>query len=260
MEKFELPLCALSSNCLANQVILITGASSGIGRTLAFHAAKHGATTILLGKSVKKLESLFDEIVQAGYPEPAIHPLNLLRTEPAQANELAMSIHKLFGRLDAVVHNAGTFGRITPLEHLAPDKWQEVIQLNLNIPYLLTHSLLPLLKNTPFSSILFTVAEEAFQPKAYWSAYSASKSGVLALAKSLHEELEENTTIRVNCIHPGIVRTASRLLAYPGIAPACFVAPEAIIEHYIYLLSPQAQTLRGKCITLENTHLTSFLK
>lgn len=249
MDKLDLTLPSLSPHCLANQVILITGAGKGLGRALALAAAKHGATTILLGKSLKNLESVYDEITHNGYPEPAIHPLNLLRLDPKGANELLHSIEQMFGRLDAIVHNAGMSGPITPIELMPPEKWQEVIHLNLNVPYLLTHALLPLLRKGPHTSILFTTAHEAYQPKAYWGAYSASKHGTAALAKSLHEELESNTAIRVNCINPGKVRTALRLNAYPAIDPKSFTAPEALMPYYLYLLSPAAKAIRGKEIS-----------
>jgi NAD(P)-dependent dehydrogenase (short-subunit alcohol dehydrogenase family) len=248
MDNLSLPTIELAPNCLADQIILITGASSGIGRALALQAAKYGATTILIGKTLKKLESLYDQIVQAGYPEPAIHPLNLRSAEPKHALELAQSIHSLFGRLDAVVHNAGMSGQIAPLEHLPPHVWQEVIQVNLNAPFLLTHALLPLLKESKYASILFTTPDESHHPKAYWGAYSASKKGLLGLAKTLHLELEDNTTIRVNCINPGCVRTALRVNAYPGIDPNTMPLPESIIPFYIYLLSNQANHIRGKWI------------
>ncbi|MBS0286032.1 MAG: YciK family oxidoreductase [Proteobacteria bacterium] len=234
---------------LANKVILITGAGDGIGRALAIACAKEGATTILLGKSLKKLEAVYDEIMSQNLPEPAIHPLNLLQAQPKDAYALAESIHNLFGKLDAVVHNAGISGQITPLEHLAPEKWQEVVQLNLNVPYLLTHALLPLLKMSDSPSILFTTADEAKQAKAYWSAYSASKFGVRGLAQSLHEELD-NTAIRVNCINPGKVRTNLRIKVYPGIDPLTFPAPEEIVPHYVYLLSEQGKHIKGNLVNV----------
>lgn len=250
MQEHPLNHISISKSCLDNKIILITGAGSGIGRALAFNAAKHGATVILLGKTLTKLESLYDEIVTAGFPEPAIHPLNLLKAEPKHAYELAQSIHGLFGRLDGLVHNAGVSGQICQLEHLAPEKWQEVIHLNLNAPYLLTHALLPLMKESPHACILFTAAEEALNGKAYWSAYSASKFGIKGLAQSLHEELETNTNIRVNCVNPGKVRTNLRTLAYPGIDPDTIPLPEEIISKYLYLLSAHSQDIRGKWVDL----------
>ncbi len=235
---------------LAGKVILITGASSGIGRALAKACAMQGASTILLGKSLKKLESLYDEIMAANCPEPAIHPLNLVQTQPKDAYELAQHIQQLFGKLDAIVHNAAITGPITPLEHLAPEKWQEVIQLNLNVPFLLTHALLPLLRLSKDPSILFTSANEANQAKAYWSAYSASKFGVTGLAQSLHEELSDNTDVRINCINPGIVRTDLRVKSFPGIEPSTFPSPEEVVPYYIYLLSEAGKDFRGKIINL----------
>jgi NAD(P)-dependent dehydrogenase (short-subunit alcohol dehydrogenase family) len=251
MEPLHFTQSHITPHCLANRVILITGASDGIGRTLAVQAAKYGATIILLGKTLKKLESVYDEIVSAGYPEPAIHPLNLLRTESKHAYELAESIHGMFGRLDAVVHNAGISGQICQIEHLTPEKWQEVLQLNLHIPYLLTHALLPLIRMAEHPSILFTTSDESQAGKAYWSAYSASKFGVMGFAQSLHQELEANTDIRVNCINPGKVRTSLRVKAYPGLDPLSLPTPEDIIHHYLYLLSPDAKDIRGKVVTVD---------
>jgi NAD(P)-dependent dehydrogenase (short-subunit alcohol dehydrogenase family) len=250
MKVHNLIATELTSGDLTNQVILITGASDGIGKSLALAAAKAGASTIILGKSVKKLEAVYDEIVSHGYPEPAIHPLNLLKTQPQHAYELAQSIHGMFGRLDAIVHNAGITGQICQIEHLGPEKWQEVIQLNLNIPYLLTHALLPLLRESLHPSILFTIADESFTAKAYWSAYSASKFGVMGFAQSLHQELEDNTDIRVNCINPGKVRTALRIKAYPALDPLSLAVPDDIMPYYLYLLSPQAKHIRGRSVLI----------
>lgn len=251
MQPTTLAPVSLSAQCLQGKVILITGASKGIGRAIALKAAEYGATVILVSKTVKKLEAVYDEIVGLGYVEPAIHPLNLANMTPDDAMTLAQSLEKMFGRCDAIIHNAGISGPITPLEHLPPHKWQEVIQLNLNVPYLITHALLPLLKQSNSASILFTSADESKQAKAYWSAYSASKFGILGLAKSLHEELENNTDIRVNCINPGKVRTALRLNAYPGLDPESFPLPETLSGYYIYLLSNDAKSIRGKEIQLQ---------
>lgn len=252
MEHYNLTNLNVEQRSLKGQVILITGAGDGIGKALALEAAKSGATIILVGKSLKKLESVYDEIVALNAPEPAIHPLNLLQAQPKDAYELAQNIHSMFGRLDALVHNAGISGQISPIEHLPPEKWIEVIQLNLNAPYLLTHALLPLLKQSKHPSILFTGADEATKAKAYWSAYSASKFGIMGLAKSLHEELHENTDIRVNCINPRSVRTNLRVKAYPGIDPLTFPTPAEVVPYYLHLLSPEAREIRGKMVVLEH--------
>lgn len=231
---------ALNNNhpvSLKNKIILITGVSQGIGRALALRAAQAGATLILMGRKVKALETLYDEIVAQKLPEPAIQPVNLMQLTPQGASELANSIQQMFGRLDGLVHNASTVGQICPLANLPPHKWQEAIHINLNIPYLLTYALLPLLNHSTPSHIVFTLANEAKTPKAYWGAYSASKMGVLGLATTLHQELQENTNIRVNCINPGVARTAMRLNAYPGINPDEFTTPEELMPYYLQVLS-----------------------
>jgi len=222
---------------LENKIILITGVSQGIGRALALHAAQAGATLILMGRKVKALETLYDEIVAKKLPEPAIQPVHLMQLTPQGATELADSIQKMFGRLDGLVHNASTVGQICPIANLPPHQWQEAIHVNLNIPYLLTHALLPLLNHQHPSHILFTLANEATAPKAYWGAYSASKMGLLGLATTLHQELQANTNILVNCVNPGMVRTAMRLNAYPGINPDDFPTPEQLIPYYLQILS-----------------------
>lgn len=246
MQKLELSGLDIKENCLQDQIIMITGASDGIGRTLALHAAKAGATTILLGKSLKKLESLFDEISQLGYPEPALHPINFLNTEPEAIYDLVSHVKNMFGRLNGLVHNASDYGQLTPIEHLPPNKWQNVLQVNLNIPYLLTHAFLPLMKESAPANILFTLADEAFVGKAYWSAYSASKFGLYGLAQALYQECETNTGVRVNCINPKAVRTASRMKAYPGMDPERFQTAESIMPYYLDVLSNP--TINGNLI------------
>jgi NAD(P)-dependent dehydrogenase (short-subunit alcohol dehydrogenase family) len=208
--------------------------------------ARAGATTVLMGKSLKSLESLYDEMMAEQCPEPAIHPINLLKLMPEDAIEIRNHIERLLGRCDAIIHNAGITGPITPTVHLAPEKWQEVIQLNLNVPYLLTHAMLPILMKAEHASILFTTANESLYPKAYWSAYGASKAGILNFASSLHQEVEANTTLRVNAINPGVVRTGLRIRAYPGLDPTSFPHPETIAPYYLHALSDDTTHLRGK--------------
>lgn len=243
--------CLHTEDRLDGKKILITGAGQGIGRSVALHLAKKGATLILLGKTLKSLESLYDEIVAEKCPEPAIHPINLLKMTPDDAIEMRKSLEQMLGRLDAVIHNAGITGPITPIAHMPPEKWQEVIHLNLNVPYLLTFALLPLLLQTNNASILFTIADESLTPKAYWGAYSASKAGLLNLAGALHQEMETNTTLRINTINPGIVRTGLRIRAYPALDPTTFPHPDSISDYYSHILCEKGQYLRGKQLTFK---------
>lgn len=248
MENLKLSTVSNGQDCLKGKVVLITGASEGIGRVLALETAKAGASTILLGKSLKKLESVYDEITEKGYPEPALHPINFLNAQDEEIYSLVAHVQNMFGKLNALVHNASTYAQLTPVEHLSPSKWQEVIRINLSIPYLLTHAFLPLLAESAPANILFTTADEAYRGKAYWSAYSASKFGLLGFAESLFEEWENDGRIRINCINPKAVQTPSRLKAYPAIDPNSLRKPESIMDYYIYLLSDSSKAINGRLI------------
>lgn len=248
MKPISLPKFTLEKNALQDQIILITGATRGLGRCLALKVAEYGATTILMGSNLKKLESVYDEIVENGWIEPALQPINFLGAGPKEIKNISDAIDKMFGRLDSVIHNAARLGQVCPVANMPPHKWQEAIHVNLNIPFMLTHYLLPLLSKSKKANILFT-GDMGMQPaQAYWSAYAASKQGITAFSQSLSEELEE-THIQVNCVYPPELRTAIKINHYPGINPETFVAPKDITNNYIYLLS-KICTLHGRDIQL----------
>ena len=235
MKTINLPLYTLEKNALKDKTILITGASRGLGREIALKAAEYGATTILLGSSLKKLESVYDVITENGWPEPALQPMNFLGVGPKELEALANSIESMFGKLDGLVHNAASVGQVCPLEVLPAQKWLQSIHVNLNIPFMLTHALLPLLHKSTQSSVIFTADNDASQPQAYWGAYHASKMGLKTLAETFMQELE-STSIKVNTVYPPHLRTALRINHFPGINPAEFTAPEAVAADYVYLL------------------------
>lgn len=245
METISLNAIPYIADKLKGKVIMITGASDGIGRTLAIETAKAGASTILLGKSVKKLESVYDEITEKGYTEPALHPINFLNTQAEELYTLVAHVQGMFGKLNAIVHCASSYGQLTPIEHLSPNHWQDVMKINLNVPYMLTHAFLPLLRASAPANIIFTLADEAQEGKAYWSAYSASKFALRGFAHALFEECETSEEIRVNCINPKAVRTASRMKAYPGLAPESFRTTESVVPYYLHLLSDE---INGKVV------------
>ncbi len=241
----------LSSNLLSKRVILVTGASSGIGRAVAYAYAAHGATVILLARTIKKLESLYDEIVNAGYPTPAIYPLNLANATPKDYQDLKFNIDTHFGRLDGLLHNAALLGSLTPLEHYSIEQWYQVLQVNLHSTFLLTQATLPLLKDSADASILFTAANEGFQGKAYWGAYGISKFAIQGLMQTLADELETNTSIRVNSINPVRVRTPLRANAYPAENLSILPLPQDILTHYLYLMGPHSRNITGQTFNAE---------
>ncbi len=234
---------------LANRIILVTGAGDGLGRVAATTFAAHGATVILLGRTIRKLENVYDAIEEAGYPKPAIYPMNLEGASPKDYEDLANTLDKEFGRLDGLLHNAAILGTLTPLEHYNIGLWYQVLQVNLNAPYLLTRACLKLLKRTGDASIVFTSCDVGQKGRAYWGAYAVSKFAIEGMMQILADELE--TKIRVNAIDPGALRTALRANAFPGEIPNTVPAPETVMMTYLYLMGPDSREITGQVLHRE---------
>ncbi|NHA14529.1 YciK family oxidoreductase [Thioalkalivibrio sp. XN279] len=230
---------------LRDRVILITGAGSGIGQALARAAAGLGATVILHGRSVRKLEALYDEIRAAGHPEPAIFPLDLARARGEDYDRLSGAIEEQWGRLDGLVQNAGILGSRTPIEHHDVAEWQRVLHVNLTAPFILCRCLLPLMFKSDDASVIFASSGVGRRGKAYWGAYAVSKFGVEGLNQVLADELENKPGIRVNAVNPGPTRTAMRAAAYPAEDPMQLKTPEEILGVYLYLLGPESRGTSG---------------
>lgn len=231
---------------LNDKVILVTGAGDGIGAAVSMDLARYGATVILLGRTQKKLEAVYDKIENAGYPQPAIYPLELQLATPKDYKILAATIHKEFGRLDGLLHNAAVLGTLTPIEHYDNRLWAHVLHVNLNAPFMMTKACLPLLKKAKDASIVFTSANVGYKGQAYWGAYAVSKAATENLMEILAEELEVNTNIRVNSVDPGRVRTRMNALAYPGDNPADIPEPKDITPVYLYLFGSDSEGVTGE--------------
>lgn len=236
---------------LNGRIILVTGACGGIGRAAARSFAAHGASVILLDKAVPALETVYDEIVQAGHPQPAIYPMNLEGATPQDYEELAAALDREFGRLDGLLHNAAFLGTLTPLARYNVETWFKVMQVNLNAPFLLTRACLPLLERSPDASIVFTSDSVGRKGKAYWGAYGVSKFGIEGMMQILADELEGTPTIRVNSLDPGPVRTLMRNRAYPAENPAGLATPEQIMGIYLYLMGPDSKGVSGQAFSAQ---------
>lgn len=242
-----------TEDLLAGRVILVTGAGDGIGRAVALAAARYKAEVVLLGRTVAKLEQVYDEI-ERHHPDAraAILPFDLASATPAQYEEAAALIEKEFGRLDGLLHNAAELGVLAPLELYDLQTWYRVMQVNLHAPFLLTRACLPLLKRAPDASIVFTSADVGRRGRAYWGAYGVSAFAIEGLMQILAEELAASTTIRVNSFDPGPVRTALRARAYPGEDPLALRAPEDLVGAYLYLLGPDSHGRSGETLNFDN--------
>lgn len=220
---------------MKKRIILITGASSGLGKALALNCAQQGATVLLLSRKVQLLEKLYDEIVEKKYPKPIIIPFDLSTATAEAYNELKELIITHCPQLDTVVHNAASVGPLTPIELYSPKQWYETLQVNLHAPFHLTQTLLPILKQQKRSQIIFSLDTHAMENKAYWGAYGVSKKALLGLMETLAKELE-SSSVCVNAILPNPMNTPLRSKAFPGENINTVMPIESIIPDYINLI------------------------
>jgi len=235
-------------NLLKDRIILVTGAGDGIGRAAAKAFAEYGARIVLLGRTRSKLESVYDEILGAGHPQPSIVQMNLAEALGPDYFELAEKLDTEYGRLDGLLHNAGILGQRTPIEHHDIGIWTKVMHVNLTAPFVLTQVLLPLLNKSDDASIVFTSSGVGRKGRAYWGAYAVSKFGIEGLCQVLADETREACRVRVNCINPGRTRTAMRHAAYPAEDPDTLPAPDEILAAYLYLVGPDSRGVTGQSL------------
>src|ERR1700744_101205 len=183
---------------LQGRSILITGASSGLGRALALECARASASVILCGRNAARLNTVYDEIEALGAPQPAIAVLDLALANAADYDALARTIGEEFGKLDGLVHAAALLGDRSPLEQYDVPTWCRVLHVNLTAPFILTQVLLPNLRKSEDASVIFVSSSVARKPRAYWGAYAVSKAGLEALRELLTQELEGKEAIRIN--------------------------------------------------------------
>lgn len=236
---------------LTDHKILITGAGAGIGKAAAMSFAAHGATVILLGRTVSKLEAVYDAIEAAGLPQPAIFEVDMLTATLEDYRALADAIEAEFGMLHGLLHNASILGQRAPLASARSRDWLDVMQVNVHAQLLLTQALLPLLEAAPQASIVFTSSGVGRKARAYWGAYGVSKFATEGMMQTLADELENTSNIRVNSLNPGATRTAMRATAYPAEDPASLPAPEDIMPAYLYLLGADSAAVNGAALNAQ---------
>jgi NAD(P)-dependent dehydrogenase (short-subunit alcohol dehydrogenase family) len=221
---------------LAQQIVVITGASRGIGSAVSRAAAAAGAQTVLLARGAKQMETIADDIVKAGHIEPGIVPVNLEGATVDDYTKIAGLISERYGRVDSLVLNAGMLGEMAPLATYDPISWARVFQTNVHSQFLLLQALLPLLDLSDNGSIIFTSSGVGRKARAFWGAYAASKFATEGMMQILADELAERGKVRVNSLNPGRVRTQMRAQAYPAEDPASLPRAEDITDAYLFLL------------------------
>ena len=236
------------SSLLAGRIILITGAGSGLGRALAIESARAGASVILSGRNLRKLEAVYDEIQSMGAPQPAMAQLDLATATAVDYDNLAATVGGEFGKLDGLVHAAALLGDRTPLEQYDVPTWCRVLHVNLTAPFILTQVLLANLRKSADASVIFVSSGVVRNPRPFWGAYAVAKCGLESVRSMFSQELEGEANIRVNSVNPGRMRTAMRAAAYPAEDPNTVPAPASVSGPFLYLLSGQSRGIDGQYI------------
>jgi len=234
---------------LKGKVILVTGANRGFGLAMTMDLSKAGATVIMLGRDLGALEYAYDAVINKGFQEPILYPLDIEGATPENYQSLQDDIFNQFEKLDGLIHNAAILGTMMPIDQYDIKLWYSTLQINLNGPFMLTQFLIPLLNKSDDARILFLSAEQGREAKAYWGAYGVSKFAVEGFAKTLSEELEK-TNIRVNTLDPGVMRTEMRRAAYPAEDTTKNPSPESKSPAIVYLMLPVSTKYNGKQLAL----------
>ncbi|MCY7387774.1 MAG: SDR family NAD(P)-dependent oxidoreductase [Burkholderiales bacterium] len=232
-------------NLLDGRVALVTGAGQGLGKVAALAFAQHGASVILHGRNVPKLEALYDEIVAAGFPQPAILPLDYLNATQAELDAYAQAIQTTFSRLDIMFHGASHFVSCMPLELHNLDMWQQHARIHLAVPAAMTKACMPLLKRAPDASVIYLTETHAVDAKAFWGAFAATKSALASLTAIWADEMEGQTKVRFNLCLPGPVASPMRNKSHPGEVAAQLRPAESLARYFLYLAGADSAFLSG---------------
>jgi NAD(P)-dependent dehydrogenase (short-subunit alcohol dehydrogenase family) len=216
---------------LAGRVALVTGASRGIGAAVARRYAAEGAHVVLVARTVGGLEEV-DDAIRSGGGTATLVPLDLRDSDAI--DRLGAALFERYGHLDVLVGNAGLLGTLTPIAQVKPAEWAEVLDVNLTANWRLIRSMDPLLRAAEAGRAMFVTSSVGHTVRAYWAGYAVSKAALEALVGTYAAEVQK-TSLRVNLVDPGRVRTAMRAKAYPGEDPMTLKAPDEITEVFVTL-------------------------
>lgn len=233
---------------LKDKVILITGAGQGIGKQISIAYAKEGATVILLGRKVKKLEKVYDEIVELGYPEPIIYQLDLVEATQQNFKDMAFAIKQQLGRLDGILHNATNFYSICELKNQTMEQWQNLLKVNTIVPFAINQACLPLLKDSPDASVILVGESHAGLGNAYWGGFAISKHALENYLKIQTSEWENYSNLRINLVIPGAVNSPQRSKTHPAEDKTLIPQMESLEKDYIFLMSSESKETKGSII------------
>ena len=231
-----------TNNLLIEKNILITGASNGIGKSLAINLSKFGANVIMLSKNEKALDSVYDEIKEKYNTEPMIIKCDLTDLNEIKSQEITDIIGENYSRLDAIIHNAAILEKMSNIENYDLATWEKVLKVNLTSAFILSKYLISLMKSALVPRIIFTTSSVGRNAKAFWGAYSVSKAGINALSEILSDELETISNMKVFNFDPKATQTSMRSLAFPAEDRDSQKKPDFLIEYYLWMLSEKSNS------------------
>ncbi|HNQ03655.1 MAG TPA: SDR family NAD(P)-dependent oxidoreductase [Thiobacillaceae bacterium] len=232
---------------LQGRVILVTGAGQGLGRSAALSFARHGATVILLGRTVHKLERVYDEIMAAGGPQPAILPLDLASATDANFESVLQATAYQFGRLDGICHCAADFEALQPLRQECLVDWLTLFRVNAAAPAALNRSLEPLLEKAEDASVILVGESHGHTPRAYWGGFAVSKAALEAYFKVQADEWSDARP-RINLLIPGPMHSPQRARTHPGEDKRALPDCDAVAVALLRLMGPDGRGIRGQVL------------
>jgi NAD(P)-dependent dehydrogenase (short-subunit alcohol dehydrogenase family) len=235
-----------AKDAMRERTVLITGAGAGLGRALALALAELGATIILVGKTTKKLEKVYDEIEARGGPQPAIFPMDFAKADEQAYIGLAQAIAQNFSRLDSLILNAAILGQHGPVIHLELAQWQRAIQTNLTANFLFCKHFAGLLNVGDKSALTFVSDSIATRGRAYWACYASMKAATENLIQTVADEWETNTAIHANILQLPAMQTSLRRQAFPAEDPMALPEPDLMTLPFIALSDPGQNWPRGQ--------------
>lgn len=231
---------------LKDRVILVTGAGQGIGKAAALAYAAAGAQVILVGRKLAKLEAVYDEIANQGWPEAILFPVDLAAATDQDFSSMALAISEQLGRLDGILHNAAHFDVLSPLELQTTKQFEQALRVHLLAPFSLTKACLPLLKKAADAAIIFTSTSAAQKPAAFWGSHAITKAAAAHLAETWAMEFENNPNLRINTIVPGAVQSPQRKKSHPGEKHENLPVAGDLMPVYLYLMGADSAGVSGK--------------
>ena len=236
-----------SSNITLNdKTILVTGASSGIGKQVAIACAKRNATVILSGRDDARLNSVYDTICGLGAPEPAIMQLDLETATEGELRNTAEVIKQNIGSLNGFVHCATHMTELKALHHHNLKDWERALRINVIAPSLMIQACESLLNESGSGSVILTSDNHSKNLGAYWGAYAVSKAALEAFARLQKNEWSNTSSIRINTVTPGPIDSPMRSRTHPGEDRASLPSIESIIPTFVYLLSDSSRHITGE--------------